>query len=350
MTPKFWNASLSPLLDAVAPHRALETYGRLIEGVHLSGYTFERACQHLEWLLVGDRWQACGDFKDINVFLDSLRLDQFRPVAETRKRVAERIRELQPEVSNRQIARTLGVAEGTIRNDTAQNYAPRAQNPKQSASPEGRPAQNYAPASLTGDDTARAEHSPPPTLTGAEAARAAERAALHQVRGTFGTGDTEWFTPPQYIDAAREVMGGIDVDPATHPVAQQTVGAVNHYTADDDGLSHQWHGRVWVNPPYAQPLIAQFITKLVGEVGAGRVEQAILLTHNYTDTAWFHEAEAAADLLCFTRGRIKFVDADGNDCAPTQGQAFFYYGPAGARFREIFRRFGFVVATLAETG
>jgi hypothetical protein len=121
-----------------------------------------------------------------------------------------------------------------------------------------------------------------------------------------------------------------------------TVRAATFFTAADSGLVRPWHGRVWLNPPYVQPLIAQFIDKLVGEVSARHVEQAILLTHNYTDTAWFHQAEAAADLLCFTRGRIKFIDADGDECAPTQGQAFFYYGPHGDRFREIFGQFGFV--------
>lgn len=157
-----------------------------------------------------------------------------------------------------------------------------------------------------------------------------------------GTGENEWFTPAQYIAAAREVMGDIDLDPASHPVAQQTVQAFDYYTAEDDGLLQQWHGRVWLNPPYVQPLIAQFVTKLLDEIEAGRVSQAILLTHNYTDTAWFHEAEAIANLLCFTRGRIKFVDADGEECAPTQGQAFFYYGPHIERFADVFRRFGFV--------
>jgi phage N-6-adenine-methyltransferase len=157
-----------------------------------------------------------------------------------------------------------------------------------------------------------------------------------------GTGDNEWFTPPEYVDAARDVLGEIDLDPATHEIAQKTVQALDYFTASDDGLVQPWHGRVWLNPPYVQPLIAQFVTKLVTEVSARRVEQAILLTHNYTDTAWFHEAESAADLLCFTRGRIKFVDADGDDCAPTQGQTFFYYGSAGERFREIFGQFGFV--------
>jgi ParB family chromosome partitioning protein len=158
----------------------------------------------------------------------------------------------------------------------------------------------------------------------------------------LGTGNNEWFTPPQYIEAAREVMVEIDLDPATHPVAQQTVRAISHYTAADNGLVQPWHGRVWLNPPYAAPLVGQFIAKLVEEVTARNVAQAIVLTHNYTDGAWFHHAESAADLLCFTRGRVKFVDPDGDECMPTQGQAFFYYGPHGDRFRNVFGQFGFV--------
>jgi hypothetical protein len=109
-----------------------------------------------------------------------------------------------------------------------------------------------------------------------------------------GTGDNQWFTPEQYIEAAREVMGGIDLDPASHPIAQQIVRAARFLTPDDDGLKQEWHGRVWLNPPYSQPLIGQFIDKLIVEMAGGRVTEAILLTHNYTDTAWFHRAEKSA--------------------------------------------------------
>jgi hypothetical protein len=138
------------------------------------------------------------------------------------------------------------------------------------------------------------------------------------------------------------VMGGIDLDPATHPAAQQTVQAAQFYTRQDDGLRLAWHGRIWLNPPYAQPLIAQFVSKLCEELGGDSVEQAIALTHNYTDTAWFHQAEARAALLCFTRGRIRFVDIHGGLCAPTQGQCFFYFGPRVDEFRRVFGAFGFV--------
>ena len=173
------------------------------------------------------------------------------------------------------------------------------------------------------------------------ARKKADLAAADNFRG-LGTGDNEWFTPAHVIAAAREVMGEIDLDPATHPAAQKTVDALNCFTAAENGLEQEWHGRVWLNPPYAAPLITQFANKLVDEVSRRNVQQAIMLTHNYTDSAWFHHAESAADLLCFTRGRVRFVDIYGVECAPTQGQAFFYFGPEGDRFREVFSRFGFV--------
>jgi len=157
-----------------------------------------------------------------------------------------------------------------------------------------------------------------------------------------GSGENEWFTPARYVEAARRVLGTIDLDPATHPAAQQTIQASQFYTRADDGLSLAWHGRVWLNPPYAQPLISQFVEKLVTDYASGDVTEAVMLTHNYTDTAWFHLAEATAALLCFTKGRIRFIDLDGEECSPTQGQTFFYYGTRKKEFRAAFGSFGFV--------
>ncbi len=67
------------------------------------------------------------------------------------------------------------------------------------------------------------------------------------------TGDNEWYTPSRHIELARAVMGDIDTDPATSEIANQTVKAKTIFTAENDGRDKQWTGRVWLNPPYAQP-------------------------------------------------------------------------------------------------
>lgn len=72
------------------------------------------------------------------------------------------------------------------------------------------------------------------------------------------------------------------------------------------------------------------------------LKEAILLTHSYTDTAWFHHAEHRALLICFTAERIHFVLSDGTEGQPTQGQAFFYFGKNGRKFKEIFFQYGFI--------
>jgi phage N-6-adenine-methyltransferase len=163
------------------------------------------------------------------------------------------------------------------------------------------------------------------------------------VRGTQGTGENEWYTPEKYIVLARKVLSEIDLDPASHAIAQRTIQAANFFTQADDGLKQEWHGRVWLNPPYEQPLIADFVSKLLAEVDAGRTTAAIMLTHNYTDTSWFQKAGMIADAICFTRGRIKFYKPDGTTiAAPTQGQAFCYFGDSAPLFVATFAPIGLV--------
>lgn len=157
------------------------------------------------------------------------------------------------------------------------------------------------------------------------------------------SGNNEWYTPGEYIEAARDVLKEIDLDPASSEAAQKTVKAAKFFTPEDDGLTQDWFGKVWLNPPYAQPLITNFIEKLVGEWQEARISAAILLTHNYTDTKFFHHAASACTAICFTRGRITFADTKGNRCSPTQGQAFFYFGADAEGFAARFGEIGFVV-------
>jgi hypothetical protein len=68
-----------------------------------------------------------------------------------------------------------------------------------------------------------------------------------------------------------------------------------------------------------------------------------VLTNNNTDTAWFHRTAGAADMVCLTRGRIHFYKPDRSTVSPTNGQAFFYFGPRRDEFSQVFSNIGLVM-------
>lgn len=141
------------------------------------------------------------------------------------------------------------------------------------------------------------------------------------------SGNNEWYTPPYYIDIARKVMGSIDTDPASSEIANKNVLASTYYTAENSGLDKEWFGNVWMNPPYAQPLISQFSEKLIEELENGNTKQAMVLVNNATDTVWFNDLAKHATAIWFIKGRIKFIDIHGNPGgAPLQGQCILYFG------------------------
>lgn len=171
----------------------------------------------------------------------------------------------------------------------------------------------------------------------------AQRAFRPDAHVGHNTGVPEWYTPAEIVDAARQVLGGIDLDPASSDIAQRTVQADRYFTVDDDGLAHEWRGRVWMNPPYSAGLVDQFVDKLLEEHVAGHVPAAAVLTNNSTDTIWWQSLGSAASAVCHLAGRVRFLAPDGERGAPLQGQTVCYLGPDASRFVDVFESFGVVL-------
>jgi len=180
--------------------------------------------------------------------------------------------------------------------------------------------------------------------------------ALFDLQGVSPSDSNEWYTPARYVDAAREVMGSIDLDPASGAEANQTVRAVRYYDQVMNGLAQPWHldgkpSRAWLNPPYGRVQTRGrktnqgiWIQRLADEYQAGSVEQAILLTTCRTDASWFGRLWKHA--ICFADHKVGFyVPGKGiyQQYSHTHGTLFVYFGPNLQRFVDVFKKFGPVV-------
>lgn len=156
----------------------------------------------------------------------------------------------------------------------------------------------------------------------------------------------EWYTPARYIEAAREVLGGIELDPASCAEAQETVKADRYFTLSKvstgndardnltavqcDGLTTPWVARsAFVNSPYgtrdgksnqllwSRKLVAAYEQRYLLQVepeaeyfdevadnNVGAVHSAILLVNACTSEKWFTPLWKFP--ICFTDHRIKY--------------------------------------------
>ncbi|MGH8659720.1 MAG: DNA N-6-adenine-methyltransferase, partial [Gammaproteobacteria bacterium] len=124
--------------------------------------------------------------------------------------------------------------------------------------------------------------------------------------------------------------------------ANETVGARNIFTEQDDGLIQQWFGNVFMNPPYGKDgLASQFCVKAIEEYEAGRATQAVLLVNSLHSQKW--QAPLFKFPICLVNHRIEFIDAEGRvNPNPTMQNMFVYLGDSVGRFAEVFSDIGYV--------
>lgn len=150
----------------------------------------------------------------------------------------------------------------------------------------------------------------------------------------------EWWTPKKYIDAAREVMGGIDLDPASCAEANKVVQATQFYDEETNGLDKTWEGRVFLNPPYGLGG-PEFIEKFIHDIESTFNEGIILVNSRSTDADWFQPMFNG--VICFTDHRIDFDSPGEKKTSSTHGSCFIYFGPNEKKFSETFAQFGNIV-------
>jgi hypothetical protein len=163
----------------------------------------------------------------------------------------------------------------------------------------------------------------------------------------------EWYTPSLVVEAARTLMGGIDLDPASHEEANRTVKATRYFTEADNGLLRPWTGRVFVNPPGG--LVPEFWRKWLYE--------------DFTEGVWVgFSVEQLQTLQCTTfspimypmcipRRRIAFIENEAmkvkriakllakgkkpnEKSQPSHANYIVYRGSQPQRFLEVFSQLG----------
>lgn len=153
--------------------------------------------------------------------------------------------------------------------------------------------------------------------------------------------NNEWYTPAQFVDAARQLMGQIDLDPASNTLANQTIQASKYFDLQMNGLAQPWKGKVWLNPPYGKEEgdsnQARWSRKLIEHYQAGDIPEAVLLINAVPGNSWF--APLWDFPICFPKKRIRF-NSETEKAAPTHSNALIYLGQQTFRFWKLFSQFG----------
>lgn len=171
--------------------------------------------------------------------------------------------------------------------------------------------------------------------------------ANHQL--VHSSKSNEWYTPQEYIEAVKEVLGEIDLDPASNSLANQVVKASKFYTIADDGLKHSWDGRVFLNCPYGfnddgESNQAIWSKRLIEQYHLSITKEAILLLNASTASQWFKPLWDYP--ICFTDHRIKFYSSEETSNQPTKDNCFIYFGKQIEKFIQVFSKFGSIVGKI----
>ena len=148
--------------------------------------------------------------------------------------------------------------------------------------------------------------------------------------GYFSSAKPDWDTPPEVVARVVELFGEIDCNPCSGSTFN--VPARVHYTAEDDGLTRDWLGNVYMNPPYGRT-IGQWIDKAFAELVDDRIDSIVMLLPARWYRKWWRLATSNADGIAIIRGRLTFSGWPAPAPFPS---AVLYFGPDVPSFQRVF--------------
>lgn len=125
-------------------------------------------------------------------------------------------------------------------------------------------------------------------------------------QGMFTSSTDDWATPRDFFEKL-DAEFHFDLDVCA---SAENAKCERFFTKADDGLSKEWRGRCWMNPPYGRE-IGQWVRKAFETSLRGGL--VVCLLPSRTDTQWWHDYCMKGEIR-FVQGRLRF--GDGKNSAP----------------------------------
>ncbi len=148
----------------------------------------------------------------------------------------------------------------------------------------------------------------------------------------FSSESNEWTTPAIIIKKIEQIFGQIDLDPCSD--IDCNIPALQRYTIEDDGLTKNWIGKIYMNPPYGREL-PNWTDKFKAEYLIKNMAEGIALIPARPDTDWFYSLRDYP--RCFIRHRLKFGGQQNSAPFPSM---VVYVGNNIKKFKHAFQDIG----------
>ena len=147
----------------------------------------------------------------------------------------------------------------------------------------------------------------------------------------------EWGTPSYIWEPLSDAVGGFDLDPASG--AESEPIAADRIAIEDNGLTAEWYGDVWTNPPYSRDHNPIWAEKIAYEATRSEVNSITALVVASTSSKWFQDHYTKADYLTLIDHRIRF-ESDDSYAGASFDNVIVSFGSFGRRYISALEELG----------